>query len=269
MTVFGIDISNFQAGLNISQVASEGFSWVEAKVSEGNYYKDPTWAANQSGAGQAGLPIIGYHYANASSDPASQVQNWQANGGPNVCMIDFENNSGTINDYWALVNAFNAAGIKVALSYIPQWYWSKIGSPDLSGVPGLVSSAYPASTAEYATSTYASAGGDSGEGWASYGGGNPVIWQFTDQASVAGMTVDADAFRGSLSDLNSLLAGGGPFMALTDAQQEQLLSAVLDIQQQLRGPGLAGWPQLGATSAGQDLTVVDALAAVKTAVEKS
>src|SRR6266568_430584 len=164
MTLYGIDISSYQKNIDLSQVAREGFSWVEAKVSEGNYYKDSTWAANQSAAGQANLPIIGYHYAIASDDPASQVQTWQANGGPNVCMIDFEDNSGNIDNYWALVNAFNAAGIKVALSYIPQWYWNKIGSPDLSKVPGLVSSAYPGGTG-YASTLYENGGGDSGEGW--------------------------------------------------------------------------------------------------------
>jgi lysozyme len=206
MTLYGIDISNYQANINLDQVAKEGFSWVEAKVSEGNSYKDPTWATNQSAAAKANLPIIGYHFAIAADDPASQVQTWQANGGPNVCMIDFETNSGNIDNYWALVNAFNAAGIKVALSYIPQWYWNKIGSPDLSKVPGLVSSAYPGGNG-YASTLYENGGGDSGEGWASYGGGTPVIWQFTDRAAVAGMTVDADAFRGSASDLAALLSG--------------------------------------------------------------
>jgi hypothetical protein len=55
----------------------------------------------------------------------------------------------------------------------------------------------------------------------------------------------------------------GVFMALTDAQQTQLLDAVLDIQTQLRGPGLAGWPQLGQNAQGADLTVVDAIASVE------
>lgn len=266
MPLFGVDLSNFQAGISIAEIVAEGFSFVFSKVSEGNYFQDPTWANNRAAATDAGIPIIGYHYANFACTPASQVQTWQANNGGAVCMIDFEDNSGNIDDYWTLVNAFNAAGIKAALSYIPQWYWSQIGSPDLSKVPGLISSAYP-DGAGYASRIYVNAGGDSGEGWNSYGGGNPVIWQFTDRAQVAGMSVDADAFRGSISDLNSLLGTGGPLMALTDAQQEQLLAAVLDIQTQLRGPGLTGWPQLGQTASGADLTVVDALAAVKTAVE--
>ncbi len=39
-----------------------------------------------------------------------------------------------------------------------------------------------------------------------------------------------------------------------------------DTQVQLRGPGQQGWPQLGKNSAGQNLTLVDALAAIKSAV---
>lgn len=65
------------------------------------------------------------------------------------------------------------------------------------------------------------------------------------------------------------ISTGGPLMALTDQQQQQLLDVVLDIQTQLRGPGLKGWAQLGQDSKGDDLTVVDGLAAVKTAVTKS
>lgn len=267
MTLYGTDISSYQRNINLSEVAAEGFSWVEAKVSEGNYFQDPTWAGNQAAAAQAGLPVIGYHYANAACTPASQVQTWQANGGPNVCMIDFEDNSGTINDYWALVNAFNAAGIQVALSYIPQWYWAQIGSPDLSQVPGLIASNYTPGTG-FASDLYAQAGGDSGVGWDSYGGGNPVIWQFTDRAMVAGMSVDANAFRGSASDLATVLSETrGPLMALTDAEQAELLAKTRDIWDQLRGPNGQGWPQLGQSASGANLTPVDALAAVKTAVE--
>lgn len=268
MTLYGVDISAFQAGIDVRRLAAEGFSWIEAKVSEGDYYTDHTWPTVRDAATQAGIPIIGYHYANASCAPAAQVQTWLGNGGPNVCMLDFEDHSGTISDYWTLVNAFNAAGVTVALSYIPQWYWEQIGSPDLSQVPGLIASNYLGGTG-FASDLYAAAGGDSGHGWAPYGGASPVMWQFTDRASVAGMSVDADAFKGSQSDLVALLTGRpqGGLMALTDDQQNQLLAAVLDIQAQLRGPSLNGWPQLGKNAAGQDLTVVDALASIKGTVE--
>ncbi|MBF6138122.1 M15 family metallopeptidase [Nocardia otitidiscaviarum] len=51
-------------------------------------------------------------------------------------------------------------------------------------------------------------------------------------------------------------------MALTPHQASQLD----DIQTQLRGPGLEGWPQLGKNPAGQNLTLVDAVAALRAQV---
>lgn len=60
----------------------------------------------------------------------------------------------------------------------------------------------------------------------------------------------------------------GWLMALTDDEQAELLSKVRDIWEQLRGPNGAGWPQLGQNSQGQDLTPVDAIAAIKQDVER-
>lgn len=63
-------------------------------------------------------------------------------------------------------------------------------------------------------------------------------------------------------------------MALTDQQQADLYNAIMGIaavvsdnNTQLRGPNQHGWPQLGQNAHGDDLTMVDALAAVKNAVE--
>ena len=47
---------------------------------------------------------------------------------------------------------------------------------------------------------------------------------------------------------------------------QQILPIVQDIQVQLRGPNLQGWPQLGTNGQGQNLTVVDALNALMAAV---
>jgi hypothetical protein len=65
-----------------------------------------------------------------------------------------------------------------------------------------------------------------------------------------------------------ITTNGGWLMALTDDEQAELLSKVRDIWDQLRGPNGAGWPQLGQNSQGQDLTPVDAIAAIKQDVER-
>lgn len=265
MTLYGFDISNNNGpNLSIAEIAREGFSWCEMKVSEGDYFLDPDWLEYKAQASAAGMPILGYHYAIAACAPAAQAATFQRAGGGTAVMIDFEANSGTITDYWALVRAFNAIGVAVATSYVPQWYWEQIGQPDLSQVPGLMASAFPRSSAGFAAVLYGQDGGDSGEGWTPYGNGDPVIWQFTDCALIDGTTVDANAFRGTSTELAALLGTarpeGGTLMALTDAQQTELYAKVCDLWDQARGPGGKGWAQLGVNASGQQLTPVDAQA---------
>lgn len=199
--------NNNGSGISMAEVAGQGFDFVFCKVSEGNYFQDATWAGYRDAAQAAGLLLAGYHYAASSSTPASQVANFQKCVGDLTIpvMIDFEANSGTMSDYWALVQAFNNAGQRVALSYIPEWYWSQsMGSGDLSQVPGLISSNYPGGSG-YASTIYAAVGGDSGSGWNAYGNATPQIWQFSDQATIAGYTLDANAFRGTRAQLAALL----------------------------------------------------------------
>ena len=54
-----------------------------------------------------------------------------------------------------------------------------------------------------------------------------------------------------------------PLMALSDAEQHELLAKTRDIWDQLRGPGGKGWPQLGQNEQGENLTPVDFLANLK------
>lgn len=296
--LFGPDLSNNNwsstgevAGWLDACFHREGFSWMEHKVSEGNYYSDPYWPVVRDWCAANNVPCIGYHYV-TTNDPTSQAATFKNNGGGNVAMLDFEANSGALGNFWAVVNAFNAAGITVTLSYIPRWYWQQIGSPDLSTVPGLISSAY-FEEGTYASTEYADAGGDQGSGWAPYGGATPVIWQFSDGAIIDGKSVDANAFKGTIDQLQTLLAGSptdntpppstgsGPFMALTDQQQADMYNAIMgtaaavasalalvtDNNTQLRGPNQEGWPQLGQNAEGENLTLVDAIAAFGDALD--
>lgn len=190
------DVTNF-----LSQLKAEGFAGASHKVSEGSYYSDPYWPVFRDYCAANSIPYIGYHCL-TNDDPASQVATYQANGGSPNMMMDHETFNGqnaNLDQFWAVVNAFNAAGINVQLEYLPRWFWGTIGSPDLSGLSGnsivLVSSAYPGG-AGYASAIYAGAGGDAGEGWSSYGNCTPGAWQFTDSATIAGHNVDCNAYLG-------------------------------------------------------------------------
>lgn len=288
--LYGIDISNNNFGgptaPNLSmipgfvaEVVKEGFSWIEAKVSEGSTFADPTWTTIYRACQDNNIPVVAFHFLD-TSDPNKQAQNCLAalNGAKVKIMLDWESGGGDFSTYEAVWHAFTNVGLDIVLEYIPNWYWQQQGSPDLSSVTGLISSSW-VSGSGYASALYP---GDSWAGWDSYGNATPVILQFTNQAQVAGMSLDADAFRGSLDDLNSLLGLGdnNPFMALTQAQQEDLYNFAALAFQQLAGvlsppvqllpgsptPTGTGWPQLGQNAQGQNLTTVDALAAVATAV---
>jgi hypothetical protein len=290
MTIFGPDISNNNGVVDIDRVADEGFDFVFAKVSEGSGFRDGYWPRTRDWCAARGLICVGYHYVKTDNADA-QAACFKNNGGGNKVMFDFEANSGGIDNFWNCVHAFNRAGIEVVLSYIPRWYWQQIGSPDISNIPGLlIQSSYVSGGSAPASAMYP---GDDSRFWAGFGGHNVDILQFTDKAIVAGMSLDANAFRGSKAELASALSiggiQGGLFMALSDAEQSEVLNGVRLIVAQLLGnpdparPGVATgwpqldgktlvdavayvqdqlgpWPQLGKNAAGQNRTLIDALA---------
>lgn len=201
MTLFYPDCSNnnwttTQDALNfLGQLVPEGFSGICHKVSEGSYYEDPYWPTIKQWCVANDLPLIGYHYV-TTDDPDSQARTWLANQGGSAAMLDWETNSGDLANLIAVVDAFNTAGITIQLGYYPQWYWNEQGGGDLSDLAyALVSSGYP-DGAGYASTIYVSCGGDTGSGWAPYGGALPAAWQFSDRADIAGVVVDCNAYLG-------------------------------------------------------------------------
>ncbi|ATN89762.1 lysin A [Mycobacterium phage Pound] len=218
---WGIDISNHQGEMDLNRVKAEGFDFIWCKVSEGANYRDPFWPGNRDKARAAGLILAGYHYVR-TGDPAAQAKTFVEHLGDKSipAMLDFEDGSGNIEQFWAVKAEIEKLGVQVRLSYIPDWYWERIGKPDLSKVPGLIASEYVSGTG-YASVLYP---GNSSNFWKAYGGRTPDVLQFTDKALVAGKSVDANAFRGTPDKLRRLLgAGGDDFLsALSDAEQRLL-----------------------------------------------
>ena len=223
ITLYGVDISNVNDGstnrMNLAEIVAEGFSFIEAKVSQGSDFQDADWPRTRDFCQSNGITLVGYHYLDQTNPvtQASNCLNWLGDKSIPL-MLDVENGGGNYANLVAVLNAIESQGGHVALTYLPQWYWSQEGKPNIAQLPGLVSSAYPGGTGT-AAGIYTTHGGDSGSGWNGYGGGTPVIWQFTDQAQVAGTYLDADAYRGTLTQLRQLLGyqtGTGPLMALTD-----------------------------------------------------
>ncbi len=204
-TLFYPDVSNRQWSSTqdaldfLGKLASEGFAGVVHKCSEGSYFQDPFWQPVRKWCQQNALPYIGYHYV-TTDEPDMQAQTFIGNLGGLNAMLDWEENGGDLVNFWSVVHAFNSAGVNVQMAYAPQWYWRRQGGGDLSpfmksGI-SLVSAAYPGGTGS-ALDIYAHSGGDTGEGWASYGNATPAGWQFTDKASIGGFVVDCNAYKGT------------------------------------------------------------------------
>jgi hypothetical protein len=227
VTIFGVDLSGYQAGVSLRGIRAEGFDFAFCKISEDVSYRSPDWPRQRDEARASGLILAGYHYIRGSS-PAGQAANCRSwIGDPSIPVaLDLEGGSGDINQYRAVYAAFRAAGLNVALSYIPRWYWQSIGSPSLSGLPPLWASSYPSMRVAPAAELYKAVGASH---WSGYGGLPIAVLQFASSAWTQGRAIDANAFQGSREELAALLRTSpteGAFMALSDAEQREILDGI-------------------------------------------
>jgi hypothetical protein len=212
VTIFGPDVSSYEAGLDLSKLADASF--VFAKASEGTYYTDASYQGWRRQAASLGLPFAWYHFL-STEGAAAQVAHTKACIGDVGLpgMLDFEPTPTmrpTLSQALAYADAAHAAGLNLRLVYLPHWYWQQLGSPSLSGLTSrglyLVSSNYPGGTGN-PERLYP---GDSASGWQPYGGVTPLIYQYTDKASDGGKTEDFNAFRGSVAQLRAYLGAATP-----------------------------------------------------------
>lgn len=214
MTLYGCDVHpQYQAGLNIEQVRAEGFDFMAVKVSEGTgTFGGLDWIRR----GQAcGLLSMGYHYLRPGNEAAQAAvfagQLAAAGGVPG--MLDAEAITAvgqtptlTATGIHRFLDACAANSARVPLLYLPRWYWQRMGSPDLTGLPRLWASSYVAGTG-YASVLYEAV---TPSAWAPYGGLPVSVVQFTDRALVDGQRIDADAFLGTRDDFTKLLGPNTP-----------------------------------------------------------
>jgi hypothetical protein len=271
--VFGIDVSNHQRNFDFARARAEGFSFSTHKINEGTW-RDPYWPrALDEGRKHFPGRFGGYVFCKVATNPDTE-----ADVVADMCprdvpiQIDYEDldRNGSIGDLLARVNALTARGFNLLPIYLPRWYWSgRMGSPGLSGLPVDIWNSHYVTGSGFASSLYP---GDMHPGWAPVGGKDVAILQFTEQADVAGQSIDANAVRGGESKLAELF-GTGKELDMSEVEHLKdfitgyvgpVISDVKDIRQQLTGGRDAGeypgWPQLG------DKTVVDALAEVKSDV---
>lgn len=218
MTLFIPDISHHQAGIDIHAMKAQGAAALIARVGQGagrrtngqNYgtTRDREWVRHRDESRRVGLPLVAYWYVGnlIGADKNARLAEAWVGDKAIPWMIDHEDASGSLTFYCQVVEAFRRRGLRVILGYVPRWYWDGQGRGDLSCGPPLVNSRYSTATGT-AASIYNGFGGDTGPGWADFGGQNVLMWQFTNKASMAGRAIDMSAFRGTLEELQTLISG--------------------------------------------------------------
>lgn len=237
MTIFGVDVSSYQAGLDMARVASEGVSAVFVKATEGGGYQNPSYGAQISSAKSAGLVTATYHFVRTTSesDQVALIKRTVPVDQPLILDSEVDGN-GEYGVTVQLVNDLRAAGYRVPLVYFPKWFWVQIGSPSLVGLPPLWSSGYPNPNSGSPSEVYSTVG-DNASGWTGYGGLPVGLYQFSDKAIVAGQTVDCSAFKGTRQDLVNLLYG------TTTPKEDVMFKFFVNTDTAVPGPPIS-WPDM-------------------------
>lgn len=248
MTRYVWDCSSYDWGrdpnhqLNFAAARKDGISGVTHKSTEGTSFTDPNWAQAAPLMKAAGFPVLGaYHVlwpndttqtdhwfnvvkASAPWWSSYQVFTWQ---------IDAEKFSNmprqpNLSEIHACGARLEQLGVDPAaiIVYAPQWLYGN----SLKGLRyKLWSSSYGGNPAQHYRTAYP---GDSGQGWAPYGGTTPTLWQYGSQTIIGEQhTCDASAVRvASEADLQALFRGGddvGQVTGIDAAVLAQIADTVL------------------------------------------
>lgn len=205
MTIYGLDVSHFQANLNLARAKTQGYSFVIAKCTEGRGYTDASYHSFKDQAQKADLPFAAYHFLRSDSPIAVQAANLAAHIGDKSVpvWIDCEpsgSSKPTIKHCEQFIAETHKLGIRVVGLYYPGFWWNQSGKPKLPLDLGFWQARYPKTSHDYGSNLYP---GDKAVGWAAQGGQAPDIYQFASTAKIDGYVgnVDVNAYRGDVARL--------------------------------------------------------------------
>lgn len=284
-TIYGIDISEHNDGLSCARAAREGIDFAIIRTTDGTH-RDRCYRSHLEDAEAAGLVTAAYHYLRNPSEGTSVARQVQASlevmGDKKRPMwIDVETNAGLHVDHIRQCKReFEKHGVRVigCYSYVPYWEGHVAPhEPDSHEFGAFWVAAYGQNPYGKPRDIYP---GDRHQQW-DYPLGNqkPALWQYGSNAQVAGYSVDINAYRGTKAQLRALFSGqAAPEEEPSEEEMNKLyrqltafisgffgpqFDAIQEIWKQLRGPSGNGWKQLGVNDKGQNLTLVDAVAAIR------
>ncbi len=215
-TVPGIDVSYWNAGIDWPKVRATGQRFVFVKATEGDFYSDPSFEANWSGAKSAGLLRGAYHFFRSNVDAKKQATRFinyvqsTNDSGELSPVLDIETNDGQKKDkiierakIWLdLVEAaFNKKPIIYSGQYFLQDYFSEAG-----GGPPVWAKDYPLWLAQYPHNYTEGSLPFLPRGWFKW-----TFWQYSEKGHLNGINanVDLNVFNGTLEELYQF-AGAKP-----------------------------------------------------------
>jgi hypothetical protein len=226
VTIYGWDMSHFDAP-SIGSALAEGISFITHKAggdSSGGDSELAAWWSGVKGISSARV-LLGTYWVprpDLYSSPVGEAARWVGvldarcpgwRDRPFILQMDAERwpaGNQTKPSRWYLQSLGDRLK-ELAPKLRPICYASagQYGNT-LAGLTfPLWNARYPSSATGGFKALYVRVGGDSGAGWGSYSGQAPAIWQYTSSATIGGQsTSDANAYRGTLTQLVALVAPG-------------------------------------------------------------
>ena len=215
MTTFGWDDSHW----GDIPTARDGVDFYTHKCAEGHhFYKDTEYKQAMTSAKALGIPVLGAYFVNHPGTIVDQVDWFLEIVGaetpwykdvPWMWQIDAEKfpqmdrapNLAEINAFGDLICSRTGMPSSSVIAYAPKWLY---GDKLIGLKYRLWASSYVTGTGGYKT-LYP---GDSSTRWAAYSEQTPIILQYSSSSIIAGQaTCDANAYRGTLEELISLIGG--------------------------------------------------------------
>lgn len=225
MGIRGIDISNYQAGMDLETVIRKNdIDFVIIQANDGTF-KNVNFQRQLDAARRAGALVAAYMY---------QRPNWQATVDtfksqvPNdvPAIVDVEDGSGSVSESINIHRDLWNNGYKTPVIYFPKWYWDKVGQPSLVGLPPLWKSWYANNSPDSYDSHLSKVPSSV---WNGHGGLPVSILQFSGTGRLEGYNgnLDLNYFPGTREELANLL---GQEVEEEMATAEEIAKAVWEYQ---------------------------------------
>jgi lysozyme len=205
----GVDASHHQEDIDVGRLPVDFVIARTAQAAGGKYgtTRDRAYAKHKANAQRAGKLFCSYLYlGNAVSPAANAALHASIEPDRSVpMMVDWEDGSGDGAFLRAVVAELGKLDYQVRLTYAPRWYWQKVGSPSLAGLPPLVSSRYPDRNPGDFDTQYRKIPANF---WDGYGGNTVAVVQISANGRLQpypGTDLDLNAYRGTRDQFAALL----------------------------------------------------------------